>query len=211
MPDARRFAPAAARNREPLLAVLRRALADLPPGARVLELASGSGEHVAHFARALPDLAFQPTDVDDDALASIDAWRAHEGLANVAPARRLDVHDDDWGVGDGFLAVLCSNLVHIAPWSATLALLRGTARVLAHDARARLVLYGPYRRFGAHTAPSNEAFDASLRARDPRFGVRDLEAVERAARECGLALGEVVAMPANNFAPWFRRDAQSRG
>jgi len=203
--DARRFAPAAARNRDSILAVLRRVL---PSEGRVLEIASGTGEHAVHFARALPALSFAPSDADPECLASIEAWRAHEALPNVEPARRIDVHDADWGADPGIAAILCSNLVHIAPWSAAQALVRGAARVLAPRAGAPLVLYGPYRRGGAHTAPSNAAFDASLRARDARFGVRDLEEVERAASECGFALDECVAMPANNFCVVFRTGAR---
>ena len=198
--DARRFAPATRRNREPILAVLERVL---PAGGLVLEIASGSGEHAVSFAGRLPALRFQPSDVDPEALASIDAWRAGAGLANLLPAIRLDVHARPWPLAQRPDAVLCINMVHIAPWSACLALLDGAAACLARA--APLVLYGPYREGGAHTAPSNAAFDASLRERDPAWGVRDLEVVVDEAAARGLALAEVVTMPANNRTVVLRR------
>lgn len=197
--DARRFAPATARNREPLLAVLERTV---PAGARVLEIAAGSGEHACFFAERLPVAEWQPTDPDPESLASIDAWRAHSGAARVAPALELDVTASAWPVSHADL-VLCVNMIHISPWEATLGLLSGSASLLPTG--GVLFLYGPYRRFGAHTAPSNADFDASLRARDPRWGVRDLEAVAAAAERAGFVLDEVVAMPANNFSVVFRR------
>jgi SAM-dependent methyltransferase len=191
-PDARLRFPATARNREPILEVLRRVL---PREGVVLEIASGSGEHAVFFARHLPALTWAPTDAEPEHLASIDAWRATEALANVAPARSLDVHAP-WPVVQAD-AVFCANLIHIAPWSACLALLEGAAHVLPSG--GRLVLYGPFRIGGVHTAPSNEAFDASLRARDPRWGVRDLDEVVACAAERGLVLRETVPMPANNL------------
>lgn len=197
--DARRFAPATERNREPILEVLRRFLR---PEARVLEIAAGSGEHACFFAARLPVAEWQPTDPDADSRASIDAWRAHVRLDQVRPALALDVTAEPWPVTRTD-AVVCINMIHISPWAATLGLMRGAARVL--EPGGVLFLYGPYRRSGAHTAPSNEAFDASLRARDPSWGVRDLEAVTRAAEDAGLVSEEAVAMPANNFAVVFRR------
>ncbi len=197
--DARRFAPATARNREPILAVLERTV---PPGARVLEIAAGSGEHACFFAERLPVAEWQPTDPDPESRASIDAWRAHSGAARVAPALELDVTARVWPVSRADF-VLCVNMIHISPWEATLGLLSGSAKLLPTG--GVLVLYGPYRRFGAHTASSNADFDASLRARDPRWGVRDLEAVAAEAERAGFALDEVVAMPANNFSVVFRR------
>ncbi|MCC6902284.1 MAG: DUF938 domain-containing protein [Polyangiaceae bacterium] len=197
--DARRFAPATERNREPILEVLRRFLR---PEARVLEIAAGSGEHACFFAARLPVAEWQPTDPDADSRASIDAWRAHVRLDQVRPALALDVTAEPWPVTRTD-AVVCINMIHISPWAATLGLMRGATRVL--EPGGVLFLYGPYRRSGAHTAPSNEAFDASLRARDPSWGVRDLEAVTRAAEDAGLVSEEVVAMPANNFAVVFRR------
>lgn len=195
MSDPRREAPAVARNRDAIRGVLR---GILPPRGLVLEAASGSGEHVLHFAPAFPALTFQPSDPDADARASIDAWCA--GVANIRPALALDAAAAEWPI-DQADAVLCINMIHIAPWAACLGLLRGAARVL--PAGAPLVLYGPFRRAGVPTAPSNEAFDADLRARDPRWGLRDLEAVAAAAE--GFDPPEVTAMPANNLTVAFRR------
>jgi hypothetical protein len=204
--DARLRAPAAERNREPIRAVLQDVL---PPRGTVLEIASGTGEHAVFFAAAFPSLVFAPSDPDPEARASIDAWRVASGLPNVEPARALDVLDPDWiERAPAADAIVCINLVHISPWEATEGLLAGAGRLLAGD--APLVLYGPYRREGRHTAPSNAAFDASLRARDPRFGVRDLEAVEALARGHGLVLERVVEMPANNLVVVLRRRAGGR-
>lgn len=197
MTDARIVAPAAGRNREPILEVLRRVL---PARGRVLEVASGSGEHAVHFARALPGLAFQPSDPDAARRASIAAHAADANLPNLLAPIALDATGTWPEVAAD--AVLCINMVHIAPWAATEGLVRG-----ATGLRAMLVLYGPYRRHGRHTAPSNEAFDASLRARDPAWGVRDLEAVAGMACAHGYAAPEIVAMPANNFMLVFRRPA----
>ena len=194
----KQHAPAAARNRDPILAVLRRVL-PARPGALVLEVASGTGQHAVHFAQALPHLHWQPTDLDPAALASIAAWVQEAGLSNLRAPQPLDVRGA-WPV-DRADALFCANMVHISPWACTLGLLEGAARLL--DVGAPLVLYGPYRRGGAHTAPSNAAFDESLRARDPAWGVRDLEAVVDHAR--GFALEEVVQMPANNLTVVLRR------
>ena len=190
-------APAALRNREPIREVLAR---HLPGTGTVLMIAEGSGEHAVHFARAFPALTWIPSDVDPDALASIAAWREDSALANLAPAVQLDVTAPRWPV-DRADAITCINMVHISPWEATLGLFAGAARTLAPG--ALLYLYGPYRFGGAFTAPSNEAFDQSLRARDPRWGVRDLRDLEAAAT--GFSLGEVIAMPANNHSLVFRR------
>jgi len=195
--DLRRHAPAAARNRGPILAVLRDWL---PAEGLVLEVASGSGEHAVHFAAALPGLVFQPSDPDPSALASIDAWAA--GMANIRPAVRLDAAAAEWAVG-AVDAVVCINMIHIAPWAAAEGLVRGAAARLA--AGAPLVLYGPYRVGGAHTAPSNAAFDAALRARDPAWGVRELEAVSALAAAEGFGPPELREMPANNLMLRFRR------
>ncbi|MBP0465698.1 DUF938 domain-containing protein [Roseomonas sp. PWR1] len=200
--DLRRRAPAAARNRDPILAALR---PRLPAAGLVLEVASGSGEHAIHFAAALPGLAFQPSDADPEARASIDAWAAEAALPNIRPAIALDAATLPWPVAAAD-AVLCINMIHIAPWAACEGLVRGAAGL-----GATLVLYGPFRRGGAHTAPSNEAFDADLRARDPSWGVRDLEAVAALAAGQGFAAQEIVAMPANNLMLVFRRlDATPR-
>jgi uncharacterized protein DUF938 len=171
----------------------------------VLEIASGTGEHAAAFARALPALEFQPSDVEPESLASIEAWRQHAGAPNLRAPLRLDVHELPWALPGitAVDAVLCINMIHIAPWSACLALFDGAAALLAPD--AALVLYGPYREHGVHTAPSNESFDASLRERDSRWGVRDQGEVAAEAAARGFALEEVVAMPANNRTLVFRR------
>lgn len=198
MSDLRRNAPATERNREPILEVLRRVV---PKGARVLEIASGTGEHATFFAANLPVASWQPSDPDETSRASIDAWREHWSSAPVLPALDLDVTREPWPV-EGATVIVCINMIHISPWEACEALMRGAGRVL--DPGGVLFTYGPYRRGGGHTSPSNEAFDASLRARDPHWGVRDLEAVEREAAEHGLTLEDVVPMPANNFSLVFR-------
>jgi len=167
----------------------------VPTSGDWLEVASGTGEHTAHFAAAFPALRFQPTDFDPAALASIDGWAADAGLTNVAPARRLDASSDTWPV-DAVDVIYNANMIHISPWACCLGLLRGAARHLRPG--GLLITYGPYRIGGAHTAPSNEAFDASLRQRDPSWGVRDLEAVLEAAESQGLKLAARHAMPANN-------------
>lgn len=187
------------RNKHAILAVLERVL---PASGTLLEVASGTGQHAVHFARHLPDWIIRPSDLDRANLASIESWREEAGLPNLREPIALDVCDDDWGVG-ALSAIYCANLIHIAPWEATLALLRGAGRHLA--AEALLVLYGPYRIDGQHTAPSNRAFDETLRERDPRFGVRDLETVLTAAAQHGLELRERVEMPANNQTLVLRR------
>jgi SAM-dependent methyltransferase len=194
--DPRRFAPAVARNRDPILAVLRRLL---PARGLVLEVASGTGEHCAHLAEALPALTFQPTEPEAEGRASCDAWCG--GLPNVRRALPLDVIAADWPVARAD-AVLCINMAHIAPWAATEALLRGAARVL--DAGAPLVFYGPWIRAGVETAPSNLEFDASLRARNPEWGLRRLEDLVAAAG-AAFAPPEVIEMPANNVTLVLRR------
>jgi hypothetical protein len=195
----RRFAPAAARNREPISDVLARFVRE---GDRVLEIASGSGEHAVYFAARLPALAWQPSDPDAANRASIAAWRDEAALPNLRAPIALDATWDPWPV-ERADAMVNINMIHIAPWAACEGLMRGAARVLLSG--APLVLYGPFRRGGRHTAPSNEAFDRGLRARDAAWGVRDLEAVERAAAAAGLSLDEIVEMPSNNLSLVFRR------
>jgi SAM-dependent methyltransferase len=197
--DARRHWPAAERNKEPILDVLRRVV---PERGLVLEIASGTGQHIVHFAKALPALEWQPSDPDRDQHASIMAWIEAEGLKNVRPPIALDVGAHPWPVEHAD-AVLCINMIHISPWQATLDLMQGASFALVKG--GVLFLYGPYRRGGAHTAPSNAAFDDDLRARNPDWGVRDLEAVEEIAQSYGFTLDEVVTMPANNFSVVFRR------
>jgi SAM-dependent methyltransferase len=194
----KREAPATQRNRGPIAEVLRTAL---PPASLVLEVASGTGEHAIHFAAAFPTLTFQPSDPDPAALQSIAAWGEEAGLPNLRPPVQLDAAAAEWPV-DHADAILCINMVHISPWQATLGLLDGAARLLPPN--GPLFLYGPYLRSGVATAPSNLAFDRSLRARDPRWGLRQLEAVEAAAASRGFRLDRIIEMPANNLSVLFR-------
>ncbi|HET9976957.1 MAG TPA: DUF938 domain-containing protein [Burkholderiaceae bacterium] len=196
------FSAAAERNQQPILQVLQRLL---PASARVLEVASGTGQHAMHFASRCPSWDWQPSEADEAALRAID--ERCRGLANVRPAMRLDVSSaPPWPVGPQPCdAVYCANLLHIAPWAACPALMRGAA---AHLGRGGLLLlYGPYRQAGVPTAPSNEAFDADLKARNPAWGLRLLADVEREAAAVGLALADVVAMPAHNLMLAFRAGA----
>jgi cyclopropane fatty-acyl-phospholipid synthase-like methyltransferase len=188
----KRSSPAAERNKGPLLEVLRRVL---PSTGTLFEVASGTGQHASYFAEHLPGLVFQPSDIDPENLASIRAWVSEAGSSNLRQPLELDVTADDWGVGR-VDAIFSANMIHIAPWACAQGLLAGVARHLTEA--GVFVLYGPFRIAGQHTAPSNEAFDADLRARDSRFGVRDLEAVEDLARKSALRLAERVEMPANN-------------
>ncbi|MDH4573754.1 DUF938 domain-containing protein [Salinicola acroporae] len=197
--DRRLSSPAARRNREPILAVLR---STLPSAGRVLEIASGSGEHAVYFARHLAPLCWQPTDSSETALASIAAWRESEALDNLAAPVRLDV-TGRWPVLPDLAAMVCINLLHISPWAASEALFAAAGRQL--PAGGVLIVYGPFRRHGEHTAPSNAAFDDDLRARDPSWGIRDLEAVERLAGYNGLKRDAVHELPANNLCVVWRR------
>ncbi len=191
------FAPATARNGAAILAVLRDVL---PKEGVILELASGSGEHAVRFAGALPGVRWQPSDPDADARGSIAAWC--EGIGTVAPPLALDAAEAWPGelAGD---AILCINMVHISPWEATLGLMAHAGRLLA--AGAPLILYGPYRQRGEVTASSNEAFDASLKARDARWGLRFVEDVDAAAASHELRRTRIVPMPANNLTLVYRR------
>ncbi len=192
-------APAAERNREPLLAVLREIF---PPTGTVLEIASGSGQHVVHYAAALPGLTFLPSDLDPQARASVDAWVEALHLDNVRPATALDTTDEVWPVEHAD-AIVCCNMIHIAPWEATLGLMRGAGRVLTPD--GRLWLYGPFLRDGVGTADGNLNFETKLREMDPRYGIRRLEDVAEVAANEGLGGPEVVDMPANNCLVGFER------
>jgi SAM-dependent methyltransferase len=194
----KRVAPAAERNKEPIAEALARIL---PERGTVLEIASGTGQHAVHFARRFPSLHFVPSDPTDDALLSIEAHRAEAGLDNLAPACRLDVLEPGWEREVD--AILCINMIHISPFDATLALFAGAARCLRGG--APLVLYGPYRFGGRFLAESNAAFDASLRERDARWGVRDVDELHRVAGETGFAIEEPIAMPANNHVLVARR------
>jgi len=194
-----RRAPAASRNREPILAVLAPLLAEAQV---VLEIASGSGEHAVWVAGKLPHLIWQPSDPDAYALASIDGWRQESGAPNVRPAIELDAQWPRWPV-ERVDAVVCINMIHIAPWAACEGLVRGAASVL--PAGGLLFLYGPFKIGGQHTAPSNEAFDADLRSRNPSWGVRDLDDVLALAQQHGIEHESTVAMPANNQSVVLRR------
>jgi SAM-dependent methyltransferase len=193
------LSPAVARNRDPILAVLRRYL---PAQGTVLEIAAGTGEHAAYFAPRFPRLAWQPTDVDPDALASIEAHRAAANAENLRAPIALDVTAAAWPVPSAD-AVISINMIHISPWAAAQGLMAGAARLLPEG--GVLYLYGPFKENGAHTAPSNAAFDASLKARDPEWGVRDVGDVRALADRYGFDFIERVAMPANNLSVVFRR------
>jgi len=196
---ARRSAPAALRNREPIADVLA---GWLPDTGVVLEIASGSGEHALHFAKRFPNLEWQPSDVHPDALASIAAWRAAAGLANVRAPIAIDSATPDWPIGHAD-AVLSINMVHISPWASALGLIGGAARVL--PAGGPLILYGPWLKDDVPTAQSNLAFDADLKQRDPRWGLRRVEDFAEAAAAEGLELVKTQQMPANNLMLLLRR------
>lgn len=180
------------RNKQPILDVLARVL---PARGALLEIASGSGQHAAFFAQRFPSWTWTPSDVSDENLASVAAWVAESALDNLHAPVRLDVCEDDWKVGS-VDAVFCANMIHIAPWECCVGLIRGAARHL--NPSGLLLLYGPFRINGEHTSDSNRAFDESLRTRDARWGVRDLNEVTTLASASQLAFVERVAMPANN-------------
>lgn len=194
----KRHAAATLRNRAPILEALRRWL---PETGLLVEVAAGTGEHAAFLAPHFPALTWLPTDAEPAALASIAAWRAEAGAPNLSPPLRLDVCEP-WPVAEA-AAVFCANMIHIAPWDCARALMAGAGRVLVPG--GVLVLYGPFRMGGRHTAPSNAAFDADLRARDFSWGVRELEAVDELAAAAGLEHVDTIAMPANNFTVVWRR------
>lgn len=200
VPPGARTSPSTARNRAPILEVLK---TRLPARGLVLEVASGAGEHAVFNAAALPGLEWQPTDPDREALASIAAWREHAALPNLRPPLRLDAADPDgWPVARAD-AVVNINMVHISPWAATQGLMAGAARALPMG--GMLFVYGPYLEADVETAPSNLAFDRSLKDRNPAWGLRDLADVTALAADQGLALAERIAMPANNLSLVFRK------
>jgi hypothetical protein len=202
--DERLFAPATERNRESILAVLTEFL---PTSGLVLEIASGTGEHISYFApRLSPNLRWQPSDFETYKLASIVAWCRLLGTTNVKPPIQIDVTTEAWGL-DSVDAILAINLIHIAPWSACCGLLVGAGRLL--PAGGILYLYGPFQREGKHTALSNEAFDQMLKSENPAWGVRDLETVTATAEQHGLRCEKLIPMPANNFSVIFRRQSIS--
>ena len=197
--DRRLYFPHVARNREPILEVLRRVL---PRQGLVLEIASGGGEHAAYFAQNLPGVLWQPTDANSEMFESIAAHRAAAGAANLLAPLPLDVTAEQWPV-ERADALVCCNMIHIAPWAATEGLIAGAGRTLAHG--GLLYLYGPYKIDGRHTAPSNQDFDTRLRAQNPLWGVRDLTDVSSLAKRHGFAPVETVPMPANNLSVIFWR------
>lgn len=193
--DQRMFSPSAARNVAPILAILQRVL---PSRGSVLEIGCGTGEHAVSFAGAMPQLTWRPSDPNPDARASASSWIRFTGLGNVWAPLDIDVCASTWGVEQDapFDAMISLNMVHIAPWSASLGLFAGAGRMLPTG--AVLILYGPFKRDGAHNAPSNAEFDVSLRARNPSWGVRDIADLERLAEASGVILRETIEMPANN-------------
>ena len=207
-PDGRLDAAAYHRNHEPIWAVLEKFLAG--KSGDVVEVGSGTGQHVVHFAKHTPGIVWWPSDLNENHLRSIEAWRAHSALANIRPPLRIDLTDPAWcpamqdGSGpDKLLAVFCANVVHIAPWPVAEGLIAGAAKYLRPD--GRLFIYGPFKRGGKHTAVSNAVFDTSLRDGNPEWGVRDVEELERVAQGVGLQLAEVIEMPANNLILVFDR------
>lgn len=201
--DGRLDAPAFHRNIEPMLAVLRRVLAGR--SGDVLEIGSGTGQHVTRYAAAFPALTWHPSDISRRNLESIEAWRRHDGLENLRPPVALDATDADAEPPGTLQAVISMNVIHIAPIAVCEGIMRLAGRRLAAD--GRLILYGPFKRDGQHTAPSNEAFDAMLREQNREWGVRDLGEVEQVAEGRGLRIVEIVEMPANNLVVIFRRAA----
>jgi SAM-dependent methyltransferase len=201
--DGRWFTGSAERNKDPIVNLLRRAL---PHAGHILEIGSGTGQHVAYFAKALPELTWQPSDPDDEFRESIRSWAKFENLDNVGAPIDLEVCRLPWPVTRAD-AVLCINMIHVARWAATQALFSGAKQVLASG--GHLILYGPFKRFGRHTAASNEVFDARLRTTDPSWGLRDLEKVVETADQTGFSLTEIVEMPANNFGVVLRRSAHT--
>jgi SAM-dependent methyltransferase len=193
--DQRMFSPSAARNAAPILAILQRVL---PSSGSVLEIGCGTGEHAVSFAAAMPQLTWRPSDPDPDARASASSWISFADLSNVSAPLDIDVCASAWCVEQDapFDVMISLNMVHIAPWSASLGLFAGAGRLLR--AGALLILYGPFTRDGAHNAPSNAAFDVSLKARNQSWGLRDIADLERLGEVSGLVLRETIEMPANN-------------
>jgi len=203
--DRRLDYPATGRNRDAILEVLKRVL---PTTGTVLEIASGSGQHITHFAKNLPNLSWQPSDPDDNVFPSIQAWADHEDVADrVNPPLNIDTRADIWPVGRiiDITAVLSANMIHIAPWEACLGLIKNSARLLNED--GIFYLYGPFKVGGRHTAPTNEDFDRSLKARNSQWGIRNLDDVAAIALDHGFQLAETVRMPANNLSVIFKRKA----
>ena len=192
--------PAAERNKTPILEVLQKVL---PDNGLVLEIASGSGQHLFHFAKALPQLTWQPSEFKSELNQWIQSQLDQHSWPNIKAPLQLDVMQSPWPV-DYADAVININMIHITPWTATEALFAGAGRILTSN--GILFCYGPYRRFGGHTAPSNQAFDQQLRAQNPDWGIRDIEELEILANEAQLKLVEIIDMPSNNFSLIFRKD-----
>jgi cyclopropane fatty-acyl-phospholipid synthase-like methyltransferase len=206
--DERRFSAAAARNSAPILKVLKRIL---PANGVVLEIGCGTGEHAVHFAAAMPSVTWLPSDPDSGSRASTARWIKFAGLSNVLPPLDIDVCAKSWGVEERapFDAIVSLNMVHIAPWEASLGLFAGASRLLRVG--GLLFLYGAFMRDGVHSAPSNAEFDASLKARNLSWGVRDIVDLERVGESSGLSLRETVEMPANNMSLVFwKSDKRTR-
>ncbi len=210
--DGRLDAAAFHRNHQAIRAVLEKFLAG--KSGDVVEAGSGTGQHVVDFARHIPEIIWWPSDLNEQHLKSISAWRAHAGLANIRSPLRIDLSNPEWCAemhnGSGptnLLAVFCANVIHIAPWRVAEGLFAGAGRYLRTE--ARLFLYGPFKRGGKHTAPSNAAFDKSLRDQNGEWGVRDIEDLEKLAANAGLKLVEIVEMPANNLTLVFERSKRS--
>jgi Protein of unknown function (DUF938) len=206
--DGRLDAPAFHRNHQAIREVLQQFLSG--KSGDVVEAGSGTGQHVVDFARHMPEITWWPSDLNEQHLKSIRAWRAHTGLSNIRPPLRIDLSDPAWcpELHDGrspgeLLAVFCANVIHIAPWRVAEGLFAGAGRSLRAD--GRLFLYGPFKRGGKHTAVSNAVFDSSLRANNPEWGVRDIEALQALADNAGLLLIEIAEMPANNLTLVFER------
>lgn len=206
-PDGRLDAPSFHRNHRAIRAALQPFLSG--KSGDVIEAGSGTGQHAVDFARHFPDIVWWPSDLNEQHLKSIAAWRTHAALPNIRPPLRIDLSDPAWcpqlrdrGIPP-LLAVFCANVIHIAPWRVAEGLFAGAARYLRTD--GRLFLYGPFKRDGKHTALSNAVFDTSLRNRDPEWGVREIENLEKLANKVGLALIEIAEMPANNLVLVFER------
>lgn len=197
-PEAKKYAPATVRNRDAILDILKE---HLPETGTILEIASGTGEHICHFAQQLPDLSFQPSDISADACRSIAAWVKDSGCTNVNPPLLIDI--EKAGKVQDTAAILCINMVHIAPWSATKALMAFASQNL--PAKGSLYLYGPFIRDGVETAAGNIAFDKNLRSRDPQWGLRKVDDVSSQAHKNGLILKDIIEMPANNLSLIFVR------
>lgn len=196
--DHRLFYPATERNRDFILEILTKFL---PKEGRVLEIASGSGEHIVHFAKAFPLITWQPSDLEEECLASIQAWTDFHELSNIEPPLNLDT-TKEWDL-EPLDALVCINMVHISPWEATVGLMEKAGELLRSE--GTLYLYGPYKKDGQHTAPSNESFEEWLKEQDLRFGVRNLEDVQHLGEQNGLSLSQIIDMPANNFSLVFNK------